>query len=60
MQPASAFDNPAVVSGEIAHGGVALFCKYAINYFITPLETINSDSSVGIKCDSLITVLYLY
>ena len=51
MQPASAFDNPAVVSGEIAHGGVALICKYAINCFITPLETINSDSFVGIKCD---------
>ena len=48
---ASAFDNPAVVSDEIAHGGVALLCKYAINDFITPLETINSDRIVGIKCD---------
>ena len=51
MQPASAFDNPAVVPGEIAHGGVALLWKYAINDFITPLETINSDRIVGIKCD---------
>ena len=48
---ASAFDNPAVVSGEIAHRGVALLWKYAINDFITPLETINSDRIVGIKCD---------
>ena len=48
---ASAVDNPAVVSGEIAHGGVALLWKYAINDFITPLETINSDRIVGIKCD---------
>ena len=48
---ACAFDNPAVVSGEIAHGGVALLWKYAINDFITTLETINSDRIVGIKCD---------
>ena len=48
---ASAFDNPAVVSGEIAPGGVALLWKYVINDFITPLETINSDRIVGIKCD---------
>ena len=48
---ASAFDNPAVVSGEIAHGGVALLWKYVINDFISPLETINSDRTVGIKCD---------
>ena len=32
---ASAFDNPAVVCREIAHGGVALLCKYAIDDFIT-------------------------
>ena len=48
---AGAFDNPAVVSGEIAHGGVALLWKYAINDFITSLETINSGRIVGIKCD---------
>ena len=45
------FDNPAVVSGEIAHGGLALLWKYAIYDFITPLETIDSDRIVGIKCD---------
>ena len=33
---ASAFDSPAVVSVEIAHGGVALLWKYAIDDFITP------------------------
>ena len=49
----SGFDNPAVVSGEIAHGGVALLWKYAIDDFITPLETIDSDRIVGIKCDFL-------
>ena len=48
---ASTFDNPAVVSGEIIQGGVALLWKYAINDFITPLETINSDRIVGINCD---------
>ena len=49
--PASASDSPAVVSGKIAHVGVALLCKYAIIVFITPLETINSDCIMGIKCD---------
>ena len=48
---ASAFDNPAVVSGENAHGRVALLWKYVINDFITPLDSINSDRIVGIKCD---------
>ena len=57
---ASAFDSPDVVSGEIAHGGVALLWKYAINDFITPLETINSDCIVGLNATSRITVLYLY
>ena len=62
----SAFDNPAVVSGEIAHGGVALLWECAINDFITPLETINSDRIVGIKCDFpnysplFILSIYLY
>ena len=48
---ASAFNNPAVVSGEIAHGGVALLWKYAIDGFITPLKIIDFDRIVGIKCD---------
>ena len=50
---ASAFGNPAVVSEEVANGGVALLWKYAIIDFITPLETIDSDRIVGnsIKCD---------
>ena len=30
---------------------MALLWKYVINDFITPLETINSDCIVGIKCD---------
>ena len=46
---ASAFNNPAVVSGELAHGRVALLWKYAIDDFITPLETIDSDRIVGIN-----------
>ena len=50
---ASACDNPAVVSGEIAHGGVTSLWKYATNDFITSLETINSDRIVGIKCNFL-------
>ena len=38
--------NPAVVYREIAHGGMALLWKYAIDDFITPLETIDSDRIV--------------
>ena len=50
---ASAFDNPAIISGEIAHGGVALVWKYAIDDFIIPLETIDSDHIMGLKCNFL-------
>ena len=32
----SASDNPRIISGEKAHGGVALLWKYSINDFVTP------------------------
>ena len=47
----SAFDNPAILSGKPAYGGVALFWKNSINDFVTPLEEIDSDRIVGIRCD---------
>ena len=56
----SAFDNPAVVSGVIDHGGVALLWKYATDDFITTLETTDSDSIMESNATSQITVLYLY
>ena len=37
--------------GKPAHGGVALFWKNSINDFVTPLEEIDSDRIVGIRCE---------
>ena len=47
----SASDNPHIISGEKAHGGVALLWKYSINDFVTPIKSIQSDCIVGIKCE---------
>ena len=47
----SASDNPRIISGEQAHGGVALLWKYSINDFVTPIKSIQSDRNVGIKCE---------
>ena len=47
----SADDNPHILSGNIAHGGVALLWKRTIDDFVTPLENIESDRIVGILCD---------
>ena len=47
----SASDNPHIISGEQAHGGVALLWKYSINDFVTPIKSIQSDRIVGIKCE---------
>ena len=47
----SADDNPHILSGNIAHGGVALLWKRTIDDFVTPLENIESDRIVGIRCD---------
>ena len=46
-----ASDNPRIISGEQAHGGVALLWKYSINDFVTPIKSIQSDRIVGIKCE---------
>ena len=48
----SASDNPPLLSGQNAHGGVALFWKHAFDDYITPLTNTNiqSDRIVGIKC----------
>ena len=34
----SADDNPHILSGNIAHGGVSLLWKCTIDDFVTPLE----------------------
>ena len=47
----SAEDNPSILSGKAAHGGVALFWKNCIKDMVTPLENIDSDHIVGIRCD---------
>ena len=47
----SASDNPRIISGEKAHGEVALLWKYSINDFVTPIKSIQSDRIVGIKCE---------
>ena len=47
----SADDNPHILSGSIAHGSVALLWKRTIDDFVTPLENIESDRIVGIRCD---------
>ena len=44
----SAEDNPSILSGNAAHGGVALFWKNCIKDVVTPLENIGSDRIVGI------------
>ena len=51
----SADDNPHILSGNIAHGGIALLWKRTIDDFVTPLENIESDHIVGgfDNCDSL-------
>ena len=46
----SASDNPPILSGQNAHGGVALFWKHVFDDYITPLTNIQSDRIVGIKC----------
>ena len=47
----SADGNPHILSGNIAHRGVALLWKRTIDDFVTPLENIESDRIVGIRCD---------
>ena len=47
----SADDNPHILSGSIAHGGVALVWKRTIDDFVTPLENTESDRIVGIRYD---------
>ena len=46
----SASDNPPLLSGQNAHGGVALFWKHVFDDYITPSTNIQSDRIVGIKC----------
>ena len=47
----SSFDNLPLLSGQNAHGGVALFWKHAFDDYITPVTNIHSDRIVCIKCN---------
>ena len=47
----SAEDNPSILSGKAAHGGIALFWKNCIKDMVTPLENIDSDCIIRIRCD---------
>ena len=60
----SASDNPPVLSGDLAHGVVALLWKRTLDDYISPLENISSDRIVGIQCSipdkNLLFVLGVY
>ena len=43
--------NPPILSGKPAHGGVALFWKISIDGLVIPLENIDFDRIIGIRCD---------
>ena len=47
----STYDNLSILSGDNAHGGVALLWKCSKNDWVTPLEDIISDRIVGIHLD---------
>ena len=47
----SSNENPPILSGKAAHGGVALLWKISLDNYISPLENIDSDRIVGIQCD---------
>ena len=44
----NASDNPPVLSGNLAHGGIALLWKRMLDDYISLLENISSDRIVGI------------
>ena len=47
----SADDNPHILSGSIALGGVALLWKRTTDDFVTSLENIEFDRIAGIRCN---------
>ena len=57
-------NNLPVLSGNLAHGGVALLWKRTLDDYISPLENISSDRIVGIHCNfpnkNLLFVLGVY
>ena len=52
-------DNPPILSGKAAHGGVALLWKVAIDDYISPLHNMKSDRIVGFNVISLVMKYYL-
>ena len=47
----SAHDNPPILSGQIAHGGVALVWRNRLNDYIKPVKGIDHDGIVVIQCN---------
>ena len=46
-----AHDNPPILSGQIAHGDVALVWRNGLNDFIKPVKGIDHDGIVAIQCN---------
>ena len=59
---ACAEDNPSLLPGRRAHGGVALFWKNTLDDVVTHLAEIDSDRIVRIRCDfnAVIPLFILY
>ena len=47
----SAHDNPPILSGQIAHGGVASVWRNRSSDFIKPVKGIDHDGIVAIECN---------
>ena len=47
----SSNENPPILLGKAAHGGVALLWKISLDIYVSPLEDIDSDRILGIQCD---------
>ena len=55
----SADDNPHILSGNIAHGDVALLWKRMIDDFFTPLQKLSLIASSESVSTSITVILYL-
>ena len=47
----SAHDNPPILSGQIAHGGLALVWRNRLNDFIKLVKCIDHDGIIAIQCN---------
>ena len=56
----SAHDNPPILSGQIAHGGVALVWRNRLIDFIKPVKGIDHDGIVAIQLIFPLTIIAVY